>query len=211
MFRRGMAGLTMAGIMLFAIGIPAAMADTSGGNNVNLYFAYANSGAGPISAGINVQLGTIDGTKMAVMEAGTSTSQEIACKGKGKTGEIFTSVYGRSQTAVIKVDKKLGTATASAKLTLTENVYNSCTGKETQRDLATATVTLDLHATTGMTTTKSHWETTYPDGSKEVFNGKFDSREAAGGFRIGATDYSADSGQIEHDVSTYVIVPPAHH
>ena len=209
--RRGMTSLALAGIMLFAIGVPAAMADTSGGNNVNVYFAYANSEDGPVSAGINVEIGTIDGVKMSVMEVGTSTFQEIACKAKGKTGEIDTSVYGRSETAVIKIDKKLGLATASAKVTLTEDVYNSCTGKQTQRELPAVTVTLDLHATTGMTTTKNRWETTYPDGTKEVFTGKFDSREAAGGFRIGGTDYAAPYGSIEHNVSTYVITPPPHH
>ena len=208
MFRRGLTGVAMAVVILFAMGSTVVFADTSGGNDVNVYFVYANDETGPVPAGVTVQLGTIDGVKLTVMEVGTSTYKDITCKGKHKTGELITNVNGRDESAVIKVDRKLATASASATMTMVEDTYNSCTGVETQRETHGVAVSLDLHAVTGVTTTRNHSVTTYPDGSRETFDGRFDSRQAVGTFHVGGTAHSADEGQIQHNVSTYVVTPP---
>lgn len=128
-----------------------------------------------------------------------------------RRARFFTDVFffGDIDTSVIKIDKKLGTATASVTLTASESTYDSCTGKQTQRDV-TLSVSLDLDATTGTTSTKTRSETTFPDGSKEITTGQFYTREAAGGLSVGGTSYTA-VGQIGHEVETDVIVPPPHH
>ena len=213
MFRRGMTSLAMSGTLLLALAVPAAMADTTGGDNGDLYTADGSFSDGQISVDVNATTGTIDGVAFSALNFNTYTLQVVTCKGKGnKTfpGRIFTQVYGSSPTAVIKIDKRLATATASDTMTATEDIQDSCTGTETLRGFTTS-VSLNLHATSGTTTTKSRTQTTLADGSKEIFTNKSDHRDAGGNITLLGTSYSTDFGAIEHSVFTHTIVPPPGH
>ena len=210
MFRRGMAGLAMAGVLLLGIAVPGVLADTTGPGNSDVYSADGYFEGPQMGVSVSVRVGKEDGVAFSNLWVNQSSYQDITCKGKGKKtfpGQIYTNVSGFSEgTAVIKIDKKLGTATASDTLTVTEDIFNTCTGKDTFRDF-TLSVSMDLHATSGLTSNKSKSETTFPDGHKEIFTGKFDSREAAGDLHFGGTSYAAAFGYLFHDVTTFVIIP----
>lgn len=214
--RRGMASLALAGTMTLALAVPAVMADTTGAANSDQYFAYGEYADGQIDLYIAANYGTADGVAFSNLFAGKAFApQDITCKGKGKKtypGQIYKDISGESDSAVIKIDKKLATATASATMTLTETIYNSCTDSQTQKDY-TSKVSFDLHATTGTTTTKSRTEIRYPDGSKELITFRDDVRNAGGTLTFLGTTYTAgggkpdQAGQIEHSVQTDVTTP----
>jgi len=211
MFRRGMAGLAMAGVLLLGIAVPGVLADTTGPGNSDVYSADGYFEGPQMGVSVSVRVGKEDGVAFSNLWVNQSSYQDITCKGKGKKtvpGQIYTNVSGYSEgTAVIKIDKKLGTALASDTLMLTESTFNTCTGKETVGAAFKVSVSMDLHATSGMTSTRSKSETTFPDGHKEIFTGKFDSREAAGDLHFGGTSYAAAFGYLFHDVTTFVIIP----
>jgi len=210
MFRRGMAGLTMAVTLVLGIAVPGALADTAPPPNADTYWAMGIFSDGEVEAYISVQIGKEEGVAFKELTVNTFSSEAITCKGKeGLSGDIWTNVSGVSVgTAVIKIDKKLGTATASDTLMLTKRTENTCTGKVTFGKPFKAIVWMDLRATTRMTSERSRSVIPYEDGSTGIFNGRWDVRDAAGNLNIGASHYAPAIGAIGHEVTTFVIIPP---
>jgi hypothetical protein len=211
MFRRGITSLAMAGTLIVAIAVPSVMADTSGGN-ADTYQGFGAWDDGDSNVNVGATIGTINGESVRLLDIGSFLVQDITCKKGNKTtpGIILNYIFGESTDAVVKIDKALGTATASATIDAQHELYNSCTGSDVITQV-TVSATLDLTATTKATTTKSRSVTTFPDGSKETFTDRNDSREAGGSMSIGSAAYPAEFGQISHDVSTDVLTPPPHH
>jgi hypothetical protein len=201
----------MAGALL-ALAVPVATAATPG-SSWDVYVAGAVFHDDQVQIEVDVVLGKFDGVQTSELSFYTASFQEITCKAKGRTpaapGEIYTETSGVSEAAAIKIDRTLGTATASATLTVTEYVLNSCTGKETQRDL-TKSLSFVLRATGGTTTTKVRFETTYPDGSRQLFTERYDVRDAGGTMTLGGKTYTAEFGTIGHDVFAETFYPPTH-
>ena len=68
------------------------------------------------------------------------------------------------------------------------------------------------HASSGITTTKTHTVTKFPDRSKDVFDDRYDCRDATGTEVLGGTSYSPELNSIAHEISTDVFTPaPPHH
>ena len=210
MFRRGMAGLTMAVTLVLGIAVPGALADTAPPPNADTYWAMGIFSDGEVEAYISVQIGKEEGVAFKELTVNTFSSEAITCKGKeGLSGDIWTNVSGVSVgTAAIKIDKKLGTATASDTLMLTKRTENTCTGKVTFGKPFKTTVSMGLRATTRMTSEKDSSEIPYEDGSTGIFNGRWDVRDAVGNLDIGASHYATAIGAIGHEVTTFVIIPP---
>lgn len=211
MFRRSTASLTIACALLMALTVPAVMADTTGGGNSDTYQASGGWSLGNSSVGVGLTVGTSNGASVHLMDIDSFVVQDITCKGKKTTpGSILTFVFGETSSAVITIDKALGTATGSGTIVARQEIANSCLNTDVISDI-TISASLDLTATTGITTTKIRSVTTFPDGSKETFTDRNDSRQAAGSMSIGSATYTPDFGSIAHDVATDVITPPPHH
>ena len=212
MFRRGFASLALAGSLLVIAG-PTAMAATGGGTSWDVYLAEGEFSDGLQDVDVRVYVGTVDGVASRQLSVSVYSAQDITCKGKGRAkgepGMILTSVYGLSDSPMLAIDRKLGTATASAALTVTTDTVNTCTGAETMVD-STTSVALDLHAISGVTSTKTRVERTYPDGSKETLTEKVDTRDAGGTVTYRGTAHAAGFGGIGHDVYSDVITLPHH-
>ena len=212
MFRRGMTSLAVAGVFTLVVGVPSVMADTTGGGNADTYQTFGGWSDGDSNVNVGATIGTVNGESIHVMDIGSFIVQDVTCKkgGKSTAGSILTFIFGESTDATIKIDKALGSATASATMDAQQEVINSCTNKDVITQV-TVSATLELTATTGTTTVKSRSVTTFPDGSKETFTDRLDSRDAGGNMSIGSATYPAQFGSIAHDVSTDFVTPPPHH
>ena len=211
--RRAFASLILAGGLLVMAG-PTAMASTGGGFSADAYLAEGEFSDGLNDIDVQAYVGKLDGVAARQLTVAAFSQQDITCKGKGKAkggpGAILTQVYGVTDSFAITVDHKLGTATASATLTITTDTLNTCTGQETFVD-SSVSVALSLQAISGVTSTKSRTETTYPDGSKETQTDKLDSRDAGGTATFKGTTYTVGFGRIGHDVYSDVFTLPRAH
>lgn len=212
MFRRGITSLAVAGTLILAISVPSVLADTTPGGNADTYQGFGFWGEGNSDVNVGATIGTVNGESVHTMDIDSFIVQDITCKkGKKSTpGSILTFIFGESTDAVVKIDKALGTAQASATMVAQQEVANSCNNSDVITQV-TVSATLDLTATTGTTTVKTRTVTTFPDGSKETFTDRNDSREGGGSMSIGTATYPAQFGSIAHDVSTDVFTPPPHH
>ncbi|MEO8571625.1 MAG: hypothetical protein ABI553_07965, partial [Chloroflexota bacterium] len=122
---------------------------------------------------------------------------DVVCS-DGKTRITLTTLRAFADSPVIKISKDLKSATASGTVSGQEDIYNDCTQTDTYSDL-TFGVKMNFHSTSGITTTKTHTVTRYPDRSKDVFDDTFASRDAAGTVVLGGTSYSPDAS-IVHEV-----------
>lgn len=214
MLRRGLTSLTIAGVMTLAIAVPAVMADTAERFTYEVHFAEATVYDGNNVYDVVAQYGKSDGTAFNELHYGANIFKDVTCKGKGKKtfpGQVTTFLDGSDPNATIKFAPDLGKVTATGSMTITVTIDDSCTGMETQGASYTVNVSLDLHATTGLTSAKSHTEIKYPDGSKFVDDLKTDSRDADGNFHVGATDFSPVVGNIVHQTDVSVFMPPPAH
>ena len=207
MFRRGFTSLALAGTLLMAAAVPAAMAGTKDRFTYEVYFAEASSSLGLDSVDVVAQFGKSDGVSFRELAVNNWTFQS-ACQGDGNvTGTISVNTFGTSETAVITFDKDyLATATASGTLTVTDTIVNSCTGVETPGRTYTTAVSLDLHATTALTSTTTRTVTQEPDGTvAETL--KNSQRDAAGSMSVGGTSYASDPTTIVHQTDRIVFTP----
>jgi len=204
-----MTSLAVAGSLLLGVAAPAVLADTFPAGNADLYAASSSWDSGESNIGIGATVGTQDGVAVHSLSVSSFLVQDITCKGKDKTGISLVYTLGESLDATIKIDAKLGSASASGTLSGTEEVFNSCTGADTFRDISFQ-ASFALTASGAISTSKTRSVTNNPDGSKSTSTDKFDSRDATGSFSISGVSYTPTFSNISHDVSTFTTVPPRH-
>lgn len=207
MFRRGMTSLAIAGSVLLAVGVPTTMAGAATITKNDTYSIFAQLDAG---ISVDATIGTEGGVAVSNLAVFTFIIADVTCA-DGNPGQTLTALRAFSSSAVIKIAKDLTSGTASGTVSGQEEHYNECTRADEFVDV-TIDVTMDFRSTSGITTSKSHTVTKFPDRSKDVFDDRFDSRDAAGTFVLGGTSYAPEFNSIVHEVSTDVFTPaPPHH
>lgn len=205
-FRRGISSVTMGGILLLALTVPGAMAGTKATFTYEVYFAEAFTSSGQDSVDVVAQVGKQDGVPFSSLSVNNWTFQST-CRHGGTVGTISVNTFADSANALITFDKdQLGTVTASGTLAANDTIVNSCTGVETPGPTYSLSVSLQLHATSPLTSTNTRTVTQVP-GGVDVQTNKWDQRDAAGSISIGGTTYASDPTTIVHQRFQDVFTP----
>jgi len=134
------------------------------------------------------QIGKQDKVPFSSLSVKNWTFQST-CQDGGNVGTISVNTFVDSATSLIEFDKDyLGTVTATGTLTVTETIVKSCTGVETPGQTLSMRVSLDLHATSPLTSTIDRTVTNVPEGT-DVFTLNTDKRDAAGSMSIDGIRY----------------------